>query len=127
MENRILLLDVISETMAYIDKKHPSTLLPFRGNFPILNPAQMDLLNIECEGKTYMDEIADWAQKALIKAQRIVDIEKGFREYLNNNGLATEYCKMSGSKKAEEIKRFFNSTSLNLEDLIIKDSVYGQL
>lgn len=125
--NRIFLLDVISETMAYIDKKRPSNLLPFKGNFPILNPAQMDLLNIECEGKTYMDEIADWAQKALIKAQRIADIEAGFREYLANNGIQVEYSKMNGVQKAEEIKRFFNSTSLNLEDLIIKDSEYGKL
>ena len=125
--NRIFLWDVINSTMLYIDKKRPSQLLPFRGNFPILNPAQMDLFRIACENKTYMDEIPDWAQQAIIKAQRIATIENGFKEHLLKNGILPEYMKMSGKDKAEEIKRFFNTTILDIEDLEIKDSSYGQL
>lgn len=125
--NRIFLWDVINSTMLYIDKKRPSQLLPFRGNFPILNPAQMDLFRIACENKTYMDEIPDWAQQAIIKAQRIATIENGFKEHLLKNGILPEYMKMNGKDKAEEIKRFFNTTILDIEDLEIKDSSYGQL
>lgn len=127
MENRIFLWDVINSTMLYIDQKRPSKLLPFRGNFPILNPAQMDLFRAACENKTYMDEIPDWAQQAIIKAQRIADIENGFKKYLLKNGILPEYMKMNGKDKAEEIKRFFNTTILDIEDLEIKDSSYGQL
>ena len=125
--NRILLWDVINSTMLYINQKRPSQLLPFKGNFPILNPAQMDLFRIACENKTYMDEIPDWAQQAIIKAQRIADSENGFKEYLLSNGILPEYMKMDGKKKAEEIKRFFNTTCLDIEDLIIGEDNYGKL
>ena len=126
-ENRIFLWDVINSTMLYIDQRRPSQLLPFKGNFPILNPAQMDLFRAACENKTYMDEIPDWAQQAIIKAQRIADVENGFKEYLNSRGILAKYMRWGGEKKAEEIKRFFNTTCLDIDDLIIKDSVYGQL
>ena len=85
--NRILLWDVINSTMLYIDQKHPSQLLPFKGKFPILNPSQMDLFRDACAGKTYMDEMPNWAQQAIIKAQRIATIERSFQEYLIGRGI----------------------------------------
>lgn len=125
--NRISLWDVINSTMLYIDQKHPSQLLPFKGKFPILNPSQMDLFRDACAGKTYMDEIPNWAQQAIIKAQRIATIERSFQEYLIGRGILPKYMKMDGKKKAEEIKRFFNTTCLDAEDLIIDDGYYGKI
>lgn len=125
--NRIFLWDVINSTMLYIDQERPSKLLPFKGKFPILNPAQMDLFRIACENKTYMDEIPNWAQQAIIKAQRIADIDRGFQEYLTSNGIQAKYMKMSGKDKAEEIKRFFDTTCLDVTDLIIDDGYYGKI
>lgn len=127
MENRVLLFDVLNSTMNIIKAKRPSRFLPFRGNFPIINPGQEALFNAGCEGKTYLDECEPWIQQALIKAQRIADIENGFYSYLKSNNLDVSYHKMSGKEKADEIKRFFNTTILDVEDLIIKDSEYGQL
>lgn len=127
MENRILLFDVQNSTMRIIKAKRPSQLLPFKGNFPIVNPGQEDLFDAGCEGKTYLDECEPWIQQAFIKAQRIADIEKGFFEYLKRNGLDKKYYRMNGKDKAAEIKRFFDSTILDVEDLVIKDSTYGQL
>ena len=124
---RILLFDVLNSTMKIIKAKRPSQLLPFKGNFPLINPGQEPLFNAGCEGKTYLDECEPWIQQALIKAQRIADIEKGFFEYLKRNNLDVSYYKMNGKEKAAEIKRFFNTIILDVTDLEIKDSSYGQL
>lgn len=124
---RILLFDALNSTMKIIKAKRPSQLLPFKGNFPLINPGQEPLFNAGCEGKTYLDECEPWIQQALIKAQRIADIEKGFFEYLKRNNLDVSYYKMNGKEKAAEIKRFFNTTILDVTDLEIKDSSYGQL
>lgn len=124
---RILLFDVLNSTMKIIKVKRPSRLLPFKGDFPLINPGQEPLFNAGCEGKTYLDECEPWIQQVLIKAQRIADIESGFFEYLKRNNLDVSYYKMNGKEKANEIKRFFNTTILDIEDLKIKDGTYGEL
>lgn len=127
MENRVLLFDVLNSTMNVITAKQPGVFLPFKGEFPLLNPGQEQLFNIGCEGKTYADECDDWIQQILIKAQRIVDIDNAFFEFLKENGLDMVYAKMSRKDKISEIKRFLDSTILDPSDLIIKDGEYGKL
>lgn len=127
MKNRILLFDVLNSTMNVVREKQPGRFLPFKGDFPLLNPGKEQLFNIGCEGKMYLDECDDWIQQILIKAQRIVDIDEGFFEFLKENGLDKVYFKMSNKDKISEIKKFFNSTILDPSDLIIKDSEYGRL
>ena len=125
---RIILFNVINDTMSIIREKRPSKLLPFRGNFPLLSPGREILFNNAIEGKTYLDECPNWVQQILIKGQRIADIENGFYEFLKNNGIQVTYNSMTGAQKAEEIKRFFNSSILDKEDLVIKDQDdYGKL
>ena len=126
-KNKILLFDVLNSTMTIIKAKHPSQLLPFKGKFPLVNPGQETMFDAGCDGKTYLEECPDWIQQILIKAQRIKDIEEGFFKYLKNNGLDKKYYNMSGKEKAFEIKRFFDSTSLDINDLIIDDGYYGKI
>ena len=121
MEGKIILFDVLNDTMCVIKEKRPSKLLPFKGAFPLIEPWQEDLFRDGCNGKTYLEECEPWIQQALIKAQRIVDIERSFREYLSNNGITTEaYFKMDGKQKAAEITRFLGANSLTVESLVIK-------
>ena len=127
MKNRILLFDVLNSTMNVIKEKHPGTFLPFKGDFPLLNPGKEQLFNIGCEGKMYLDECDDWIQQILIKAQRIVDIDTAFFEFLKEDGLDKTYAKLSKKDKISEIKRFLDSTILEPGDLIIKEGEYGKL
>jgi len=119
MEGKINLFDVLNNTMTYIRAKNPSNLLPFKGDLPIIKPWQEDLFREGTNGKHWLEECDDWIQRVLIKAQRIADIDNGFREYLYNNGIHHEYFKMNGEKKVVEIKRFLDSNSLTIDDLII--------
>ena len=120
MEGKIILFDVLNDTMSVIKEKTPSRLLPFKGDFPLVQPWQEELFRKGCSGKMYLEECEPWIQQALIKAQRIRDIEDGFREYLNNNGLTQRYMEMDGKQKANEIARFLAANSLTTDSLVIK-------
>lgn len=120
MEGKIILFDVLNATMSIIKEKHPSPLLPFRGALPLIEPWQEDLFREGTADKRYLEECEPWIQQALIKAQRIRDIEDGFREYLYINGLSQRYMEMDGKQKANEIARFLAANSLTTDALIIK-------
>lgn len=120
MEGKIILFEVVNNTMTIIKAKKPSRYLPFRGSFPLVQPWQEDLFREGTNGKMYLEECEPWIQSALIKAQRIKDIENSFREYLSNNNLEREYWKMDGKQKAAEITRFLGANSLDVNSLIIE-------
>lgn len=123
---RIVLFEVLNNTMNVVMSKKPSNILPFKGDLPLVEPWQEDLFREGTVGRTYLDECEPWIQIALISGQRIVDIENSFREYLNQNGIVAEYFSMDGKKKAAEILRFLNANSLTVDDLVIQTkSRYG--
>ena len=119
MEGKINLFDVLNSTMTYVSAKKPSGLLPFRGQFPLLQPWQEDAFRKGTNGKHYLEECEPWIQSILIKAQHIADVERGFEKYLYENGINQEYMKMNGKAKAAEITRFLSANSLTVDDLII--------
>lgn len=127
MAYKVFLWDVLNSTMFVIHEKNPSKYLPFKGNLPLVNPGQEMLFRIGCENKTYLEECDDWIQQVFIKAQRIVDIERAFVEFLKDNNLHANYFKMSDEEKADVIQRFFDTGMFDEYDLVIRDSEYGNL
>lgn len=122
MNKRIILFDVLNDTMAIIKEKQPGNLIPFKGDLPLLEPWQEDLFRKGTSGedKMYLQDCEPWIQDILIKAQRIRDIEDGFREYLITNSILESYFNMNIKKKAEEISRFLSISSLDVSCLTIK-------
>ena len=122
MDKKIILFDVLNDTMAIIKEKQPGNLIPFKGDLPLLEPWQEDLFHKGTSGedKMYLQDCEPWIQDILIKAQRIRDIEDGFREYLTTNGILKSYFNMSAKKKAYEISRFLSISSLDVSCLTIK-------
>ena len=122
MNKRIILFDVLNDTMAIIKEKQPGNLIPFKGDLPLLEPWQEDLFRKGTSGedKMYLQDCEPWIQDILIKAQRIRDIEDGFREYLITNGILESYFNMNIKKKADEISRFLSISSLDVSCLTIK-------
>ncbi|MBR6192062.1 MAG: hypothetical protein IKQ68_07905 [Prevotella sp.] len=126
-KKRVFLWDALSNNVD-LTAKQPGIYLPFVGDLPLIkNPGQENLFRMGCEGKTYLDECDNWIQQILIKAQRISAIDNGFRDFLIQKGILEKYVKMSSDEKVAEMQRFFDSTIIDKEDLIIKNSVYGKL
>ena len=128
MDNkRVFLWDVLNHDFD-LRAKQPGKYLPFIGDLPLIKTAaEEELFRVGCEGKTYLDECDNWIQQIIIKMQRIRAIDNGFRDFLEMNGILKKYVKMSSDEKVVEIQRFVDSTIIDKEDLIIKDSTYGKL
>ena len=122
MDKKIILFDVLNDTMSIISEKQPGNLIPFKGDFPLLEPWQENLFRKGTSGedKMYLQYCEPWIQDILIKDQSIRDIVDDFREYITTNGILETYFKMSVKKKADEISRFLSISSLDVSCLTIK-------
>ena len=50
-----------------VGKKKPSKLIPFNGQFPLVESYRMDDFNEEIRNKQYLDDCSDWVQDAIVK------------------------------------------------------------
>ena len=120
MDKKIILFDVLNDTMSIVMEEEPGRLIPFKGDFPLVEPWQEELFRKGTDGKMYLEECEPWIQDILIKAQRIHDIEDGFCEYLKSNNIFQIYNKMDAKRKVFEISRFLKASSLDVTSLTIK-------
>ena len=125
MDGKILLFDAVNETMAYITREKPGMFIPFKGNFPLVRPGQEELFRQGTENKMYLEECEPWIQNVLIKAKRMVDIDRGFHDYLKENNILKTYSNMNSKQKAGEIVRFLRANCLSVESLTIKSGEYN--
>ena len=91
----------------YLFEKKPSELIPFKGEFPILEDYQKTSFYKEIQSHMYLDECPEWVQNA-------------FPTYLQEEGLETSFMKMKASEKSTILVKWMNDNSLSLERLKIQ-------
>ena len=119
---KILVSIAAAQANRYIKEKKPSDIIPFKGNFPLLENYKYDKYNDAIFHTEFVEDCPDWVQNVIKKGQRIFLIENGFKDYLRNNGISLiTFSKMNNADKADELVRFMNTSSLTLDDLKIGD------
>lgn len=120
MSKKILISQFAGKANLYIFSKKPSEIVPFKGNFPLVENYKITDYNNEILNKEYLEDCSEWVQKVVLAGEKMYNIDKGFREYLNDNNIPIEeFMKKSNSEKANELVRYFNSRFLSLDDLKI--------
>lgn len=103
----------------YLFAKKPSSLIPFKGNFPLVEEYREREVYDLIHRHRYLDECPEWFQTVVLQAQEIYFIEKGFKEYLDSCGILKEFPKMSSADKSTWLVRFMDKNCLGLERLKI--------
>lgn len=119
-DNKIFTWDAANEAMPYISTKKPSEYVPFKGKLPLLEPWQEELYQEQITEHEYFDDMEVWAKDIILKAQKIRAIDRGFKEYLEQNGLLTTFFSLDNSQKATELVRFFNANCISFDALNIQ-------
>lgn len=116
----ILLSKAGAEAANYIDLKTPSTLIPFRGDFPIVPEWKVEDFWKAITENQFLEDCDEWVQTAVIRGKRIHDIENGFKSYLSDNNIPIEeFTKKSASDKSTLLILFLNANSLTLDSINI--------
>lgn len=116
---KIILSKIAGEASPYLRTSRPSSLIPFKGNFPLLDPSR-EKEYWEWMNKTdTLQDCPDWLQAILIKGQRIARIEQGFQQYLQEVGVESEFKSMKAAEKSTWLVRFLNANSMDIEALQI--------
>ncbi len=118
-KGKILLSIQGGRVTRYLFTKKPSDLIPFKGNFPILEDYQMSAFYKEIQKHMYLDECPEWVQKAVLKGEQIYLIDTSFSNYLKKSGLSDKFNSMKAADKATILVNFLDNNSLGLERLNI--------
>ena len=101
-----------------VGKKKPSKLIPFNGQFPLVESYRMDDFNEEIRNKQYLDDCSDWVQDAIVKGLHIVETENTFKKFLEDNNISVDsFGELSNEKKADELMRCFNAKQIPISAL----------
>ncbi len=102
----------------YVESDPPSNIVPFRGKFPLVPEVASREYNRYIASSLYVDECPLWVQKVLYNGLQIRAIDRGFREYLDENKI-TDFVEKSPKEKTEILMKFLDSHSMTLEYLDI--------
>lgn len=114
-----LLSKVASDSASYLFSKKPSTFIPFKGKFPILDDYLYSKWQEEFEKHAYLEDCSEWFQESVAKARRMSTLENGFREYLHDTGDYDNFTELDASEKADLLVKFLNKNNLTIEYLKI--------
>lgn len=103
----------------YLFTKKPSSLIPFKGNFPILEDYQESAFYKEIQDHAYLEECSEWVQDAVLKGDQMYLIETRFTDYLKKANLSDKFSSMKSADKATILVNFLDANSLGLERLKI--------
>ena len=117
--NELRVFDLANKVLGIVSLSKPSVFIPFKGNFPLLNPALEEKYYEEVSTSKTMQESPVWVQDIINKALKIKRIDDGFKDYLKYNGIFYKFQDMSNSDKATELMRFLNANSMTLDYLNI--------
>ena len=106
--------------LPFIFKKQPSNLIPFKGEFPILDDYKEKKVMEQIHAHRYLDECEDWMQKAVLKADRIYLMHSGSEDYLSGIGKLKTFNSLSASDKSTLLIKFMDENCLGLDSLKIE-------
>lgn len=105
----------------YVDLKTPSKLIPFKGNFPLLEPYRMREYYEAIQNTNYISELSEEFQEVTMKGNKIALMEEGFIDYLRSLNISRqEFLQLSNSEKSTKLIEWMNKDCLDFSQLTIK-------
>ena len=121
MERERLVSIVGARASRYVDLKTPSKIIPFKGNFPLLEPYQVASYYEAIQNTMNLEDLSEELQRVTEKGNRIALMEEGFKEYLESNRLSIEdFMKLKNSEKADKLIAWMNKDCIDFTQLTIK-------
>lgn len=104
----------------YINRKHPSALIPFKGDLPMLNDIDTLTFRDAIRETLSLEELSPEFQRVATEGYRIAVMEEGFTTYLRERAITPDdFVKLSNSEKSDYLLDWMNLNSLGLESLKI--------
>lgn len=101
--------------------KKPSSLIPFKGKFPLIEPYQEQAYFKAIQSTEKLEDLSEEFQKATERGNRIVLLEDGFKQYLAGfNITPASFAKLSNSDKSDKLMNWLNHDCIDFSQLTIK-------
>lgn len=117
--DRPLLSKQAGKVTAYIFSEKPSSLIPFKGEFPVLPEWRQAQFYELVHSHEYLEDCPEWMQTAVLRGEKIFNIENGFIEYLKAEGIFDKFRKMSAADKSTHLVAFLDKNCLGLDRLTV--------
>jgi len=106
---------------AYLLKKKPSELIPFKGDFPLMKNFEYPHLIEDMDKTMLLSDLKPEYQEAIRKGFQIYLLENGFKEYLENDGTElSKFLSLDNSNKSTKLIDFLNKNCIDFTSLTIK-------
>ena len=105
----------------YIRRKRPSDIIPFRGNFPIIDDMDMYEYREAIESTEMIEDLPEKWQRVVMKGTRCSDFEESFKRYLLEYGLyQDDFLALKNIKKANKLADWMERSCISWEALYLK-------
>lgn len=104
-----------------VDREIPSRLIPFRGEFPLLNMIEARRFREAIRSTMWIEDLPPKILYAAAEGSRIARLEREFRHYLSRNGLKSgDFEKLEDAEKSEWLRWWMEADSVSADDLVVK-------
>ena len=104
-----------------VDREIPSRLIPFRGEFPLLNMIEAIRFREAIRSTMWIEDLPPKFLYAAAEGSRMARLEREFRHYLSRNGLKSgDFEKLEDAEKSEWLRWWMEADSVSADDLVVK-------
>lgn len=114
-ENKTILSKVAGGVLKYITATKPSNIIPFKGDFPIIEEYEIKKFNDEVDKTEYLEDASEWMQRVCSQGNKIRLIEESFIQYLEDHGLTEQFENMNVADKSTVLVKFMDKNCLTLD------------
>lgn len=105
----------------FVDSKTPSKLIPFQGEFPILENYKLPGFMEAIRNTEFINELSEEHQEAVRKGDSMATLEKNFEKYLRDKGIDKySFLKKTNSEKSDILVRWMEDNNVDSNRLNIK-------
>lgn len=121
MERELLLSVIGGRAIKFVTRQKPSALIPFRGEFPLLQPYQQEKYFEAIQNNEKLEDISEEFQRITEKGNRIALFEEGFSNFLSDKGISVETFKsLKNTEKSDNLLEWLNKDCIDFSQLTIK-------
>ena len=104
-----------------VDREIPSRLIPFRGEFPLLDMIEAIRFREAIRSTMWIEDLPPKFLYAAAEGSRIARLEREFQHYLSRNGLKSgDFEKLEDAEKSEWLQWWMEADSVSADDLVVK-------
>lgn len=120
---KTILSKVAANAKPYLFNKKPSSIVPFNGDFPLVEDYKQGKWEEEFENTFWLEDCSEWFQETVAQYQRMEAIHNGFYDYLETIGKLNDFDNLKNSEKADLLMKFLDKSCMTLAYLNIKLNV----